>query len=120
MVPNMSRFYAFESWALIVLGAVHVGATFRIYGAFTAQALWFMSAGLLSVLVGALNLLNRTYGRNAPGLRRVCIAANIAVTAFAVASGIFGRASLGAWILVLGIVVPLTVLSCLRMVHDKG
>lgn len=116
----MKRLYAFEGWALVVLGVVHAGATFRIHSVFTAQALWFMSAGLLMVLVGALNLLNRAYGRNAPGLRLVCIAANIAVSAFAVASGILGRASLAAWIVVLGIVVPLTVLSCLRVVHKAG
>jgi hypothetical protein len=113
------RFYTIESWALAVLGAVHMAATFRLFNAFTAQALWFLGGGLLMVVVASLNLLNRPYGGIAPGLRIVCIAANISISAFAVTAGYLGRAGLAQWILVLGIVGPLTVLSCLRRVSER-
>lgn len=115
----MRRLYTIESWALVVLGVTHMAATFHFFSAFTAQALWFLGAGLLMVLVGALNLLNRAYGRTAPGLRLVSIAANVTISIFAVAAGIVGRATLAQWIVVLGIVGPLTVLSCLRSVHEQ-
>jgi hypothetical protein len=115
----LQRIYAIESWALVVLGIVHMSATSRFVGAFTTQALWFLGGGILMVLVGAMNLLNRAYGGRAPGLRLVCIAANITISAFAVAAGYLSRASLLQWIIVLGIVVPLTVLSCSRMVNER-
>ena len=112
----MRRLYIIESWALASLGIAHMAATFRLFEAFDTKALWFMSAGLLMVAVAALNMLNRAYGGIAPGLRVVCIAANVSITVFAVVSGYLGRAGIGQWLLVLGIVVPLTVLSCLRRV----
>lgn len=115
----MRRLYTVESWALVVLGAVHMAATFRLFNAFTPQALWFLGAGLLMVVVASLNLLNRAYGHLAPGLRIVCIVANISISAFAVAAGYLGRAGLTQWILVLGIVGPLTVLSCLRGINER-
>ena len=111
------QFYMVESWALLLLGVLHSGTTFRIHNGYTSQAHWFLSAGLLMVLVAALNLLNRTYGGNAPRLRWVCIGANITITAFSVAGGIVGHAGVMAWVIVLGIVVPLTALSFSRIVN---
>ena len=111
------RVYAVESWALIALGVLHAISTFRLHALYTNQAHWFLGAGVLMVVVGVLNLLNGAYGRVAPGLRFVCIGANVVISVYSVAGGILGRASLVAWILVLGILVPLTVLSCLRVVH---
>jgi hypothetical protein len=57
-----STFYAVISWVLIVLGAVHMTSTLRIYSALTMPALWFFGGGLLIVIGAMLNLLNRTYG----------------------------------------------------------
>ncbi len=111
------QLYVVEAWALMLLGVLHSGSTFRLFSGYTSQAHWFLSAGLLMILVGGLNLLNRAYGRNAPGLRLACIGANILITVFSVAGGILGRAGLLAWIVVLGIVVPLTALSFSRTVN---
>jgi hypothetical protein len=110
-VKTMGVLYAIESWLLVLLGTTHVAATFKFFAALTPQSLWFVSAGLLMILVGALNLLNRAYGRDARGLRWVCIAANIVIAAFAVTAGLMGRAGVVQWIIVLGIVLPLTLLS---------
>ena len=66
------------------------------------------------VSVGALNLLYRANGRSARGLRLVCIGANILIVAFGISVGLLTLASLMSWIVVLGIVVPLTILSSLR------
>lgn len=107
-------FYALLSWAFVALGGLHMVATARFYDSLTQQALWFFAGGLLMVLVAALNLLNRAYGRAAVGLRVVCIGANVVIVAFAIATGVLGEATIGQWILVLGILGPLTVLSTSR------
>jgi hypothetical protein len=116
---RLRQLYTIESWALAVLGAVHMATTFRIFEKFSQPAVWFLGAGLLMVFAAGLNLLNRTYGRIAPGLRIVCIAANISMLTFAVAAGLAGRAGIGQWMLVLGIIGPLVVLSCLRSVNGQ-
>src|SRR5260221_341556 len=72
----LQQFYMVESWALVALGVLHTGSTFRLYNAFTLQAHWFMSAGILMILVGAVNLLNRKYGGGAPALCRIAIGAD--------------------------------------------
>jgi hypothetical protein len=108
---NWRLLYKVESWALAGLGVLHMGATFRFFNALTSQALWFFCGGVLMVLTAALNLVNRTYGSNARGLRIVSAAANLVITAIAVASGIVSHAGPIEWVVVLGIVVPLTVLS---------
>lgn len=82
----------------------------------TSGALWFFSAGVLIALVATLNLLNRTYGGGAPGLRRVCVAANVINLGLAIAGGAVGDARFTQWVIVLAIVVPLTVLSAMPRV----
>ena len=108
--------YAVESWALLALGALHMAGSASRFDAVTSGALWFFSAGVLIVLVAALNLLNRTYGAGAPGLRRVCVAANVVNLGLALAGGAVGRAQFTQWVMVLAIVVPLTVLSAMPRV----
>jgi len=103
--------YAIESWALAALGILHIAATPRYFAELSTQALWFFSGGVLMVLAAALNLLNRTYGTGAPGMRWVCVTTNVVVVAIAVTGGILGHASAAQWVIVLGILGPLTVLS---------
>jgi hypothetical protein len=67
------------------LGLAHIGATFMIYPHWNQAAMWFMSAGLALMYIGALNLLRRQYGAIAPGLRWTCAAANLAMAGFLVA-----------------------------------
>ena len=109
--------YALVTSALAGLGVVHMAATTRYshhHGA--SEALWFFSGGLLMVLAAALNFLNRAYGHLAPGLRWVCVGANVVIMGFTLASGVAGHATAGQWAIVLGILVPLLVLSVSRRV----
>ena len=107
------RVYAALSWAAIGLGLVHVSATPRYSSQTTQAALWFASGGLLMILTGALNLLNRAYGRGVPGLRRVSVATNVVVVAFSVIMGIAGHPTLFEWAVVLGIFGGTLILSLL-------
>lgn len=107
----MRLLYTIESYALIALSVLHMGAAFRFFSALTPQALWFFSAGMLMALVGIVNLLNRNYGQNARGLRLVTIGTNVVMAVFAGATGTLTRASALEWVIVMGIVIPLTLLS---------
>ena len=103
--------YAILSWGIVALGAVHMLATFRIFHTMNNSALWFFSGGITLVLAGSINLLHRTYGPIAPGLRKVCIGTNIFMTIFSVASGIITHAGIAGFTLVLGLLGGVTILS---------
>jgi hypothetical protein len=96
-------------------------ATFRFH-ALTSAALWFFSGGITLVLTGAINLLRRSYGHIAPGLRRVCIGTNIGITIFAVLSGIVTHAGIFSFILVVALVGGATILSLTRrsLIHPTA
>lgn len=106
--------YMMAGWGLALLGAAHMVATVALFDSLTSDALWFLSGGLFMVSVAALNLLNRVYGRGAPGLRATCRAGNVVMAGFALASAVVGRASSGESLLVFGIVGSLVVLSMSR------
>ena len=110
----MTIAYAILSWGIVALGAIHMLATFRIFHTFNNSALWFFSGGITLVLTGTLNLLHRSYGQIAPGLRRVCIVTNILMTVFGVLSGIVTHAGIAGFILVLGLLGGACVLSLSR------
>ena len=110
----MRFLYAFVSWGIVALGAVHMLATLRLFDALTNAALWFFSGGIAMALTGALNLLHRAYGQIAPGLRKVCIGANLLMLAFGTVSGLVGRASMAQLALVLGLIGGATALSLSR------
>jgi len=78
---------------VILLGLTHTIATFFLFAEMNGRALWFASAGLLLIVTGMLNLLNRAYGRAAPGLRWACVATNAAMFVFAILAGHAGAAS---------------------------
>lgn len=108
------RAYAALGWLAIGLGVVHLVATPRYSAQFTQAALWFASGGLLMVLTGTVNLLNRAHGRAAAGLRRVSVAMNIVMTTFGVLMGIAGHPTLFQFAVVVGIFGGLTICSLLR------
>ena len=89
-------------------------ATLHIFHSLNSAALWFFSGGIALALTGALNLLHRTYGHIAPGLRKVCIGTNILMTIFGVLSGVVTHAGIVGFILVLGPIGGATVLSLSR------
>ncbi len=100
----LQRVYAAFAWGMLFLGAVHMAATLRFFDSLTQSALWFMGAGIAIILAGTINLLNRRYGAAAPGLRWVCIGANVLMTAFGLTTGLVGRASLAELVIVVGLV----------------
>jgi len=72
-------------WALVVLGLVHVGATWLLYSELSNRALWFASGGIAMALGGALNLLQRLYAGVARGVSPACVAGNVSLTILAAA-----------------------------------
>jgi hypothetical protein len=109
----MHRLYGGVGMGIIALGILHVAAATRIYPSLTQAALWFASGGLLMALTGAVNLLNRRYGSTAPGLRRVCVATNLAMTAFALCTGLVGGAATTELIVVVGLFAGASVMASL-------
>ena len=110
----MRFLYAFVSWGIVALGAVHMLATLFTFKTLTNDSLWFFSGGIAIALSGALNLLNRAYGLSAPGLRVVCVGTNIVMLAFGIVSGVVSGASIVEFILVLGVVGGAAALSFCR------
>ena len=116
----MRTAYAVLSWLLLAFGLMHIAATPSRFDALTSGALWFVSGGVLMLLVASLNLLNRSYGALAPGIRRVAWAANVVNVVLAIVSGIVGRSGITGWIIVLGILIPLTLLSAVPRAYGVG
>ena len=107
----LHRVYAFFGGTIVALGGLHMLATFRLSASTPAFRLWFFGSGLAMALVGALNLLQRSYGHSAVGLRIVCRAANILLTGFAVAAGAFTGASTAEYIVIVSLVGGALILS---------
>jgi len=105
--------YLILSLCIIAFGLIHIAAAPRLFSHLTTAAVWFASGGLAIMLTGALNLLRRAYGENAPGLRVVCVLANVLMTGFALLAGYVSRASAGQFVLVLALLGGATVLSLL-------
>ncbi len=110
----MKRVYLLLGWGIVALGVIHMLATPRYFKTLTGAALWFFSGGMTIALTGAINLLNRQYGRVAPGLRRVCIGANVMAIAFAAVAGMANRASVGEFALVFALFGGALALSLTR------
>ena len=115
----MSRLYVFIGGAIVALGGLHMLATIRLSASTPVSRLWFFGSGIAIVLVGALNLLHRTYGRSAPGLRMVCRSANVLLTLFSIVGGALTHASIPEHVLVFGLLGGALVLSFMRSVHPN-
>lgn len=113
----MRRAYGTLAWAIILLGAIHMASTPRRFATFNASALWFFSGGMVLLLTGSLNLLNRAYGAIAPGLLWVCRATNVGMLAFSVVGGLVTHGTLAELAVVLGVMGAMTVLSWMRPVR---
>jgi hypothetical protein len=115
----LSRLYAFIGGAVVALGGLHMLTTLRLSASTPAFRVWFVGSGIAMVLVGALNLLHRTYGRSAAGLRMVCRSANVLLTLFAVAAGALTGATIPEYVLVVGLLGGALILSFVRAVHTN-
>ena len=109
----MGLLYFVFSVAIIGLGVIHIAATPHLFPHLTGAAVWFASGGLAIMLTGALNLLRRVYGEIAPGVRLVCVMANVVMTGFALLAGYVSRSSAGQFVVVLGLLGGATVFSLL-------
>jgi len=105
--------YGAAGWGVVILGVVHMLATTRLPLGRGASAVWFCGSGLAMVLAGTLNLLNRSYGLGAAGLRRVCVASNLAMTAFALVAGVVTNAGTLQFAIILGLTGGAAMLSFL-------
>jgi hypothetical protein len=110
----LNRLYAFLGWAIIALGGLHMLATIRLSASTPAFRVWFFGSGLAMALGGALNLLNRSYGRSAPGLRIVCWIANVFLLLLAGFAGIITKASVAEYVLIMGLLGGAFILSLNR------
>ncbi len=107
----VSIIYAVLAWMVVLLGVVHMMATVTYAQQVPRGAVWFFGSGIAMVLTGALNLLSRSYGNTARGLRVFNIANNLGMTAFAAWAGFSTGASSVELAVVVGLVASVTVLS---------
>ena len=110
----MRKTYLVLALGIVALGVVHMLTTFLAFDELNSSALWFFSGGIAMALTGALNVLNRSYGRVAPGLRVVCIGANVVLLSFAAIARVVGRSGVTAYVIILGLVGSTTLLSIIR------
>lgn len=113
-VSILNRLYAFLGWAIVALGGLHMLATIRLSASTPAFRVWFFGAGLAIALGGAVNLLNRTYGESARGLRIVCRIANVLLTLLGAVAGPLTGASAPEYILIMSLLGGALVLSFSR------
>jgi len=85
VLPALLRLYLVAGCALVSIGALQTMFSTLRFDSFDEAALWFATAGLAVSLTGALNLLNVARRREDVPIRRVCVAANILITAVFVA-----------------------------------
>ncbi len=114
MSRTLSLLYALVGWAIAALGGIHMFVTLQLASSTPAFRVWFFGSGMALTLVGALNLLHRTYGRTAPGLRVVCWIANFFMTLFAIVAGMFTNASNAERVVIIGLIGGALILSLVR------
>ena len=107
----MRALYLILTCLIILLGVVHVSATFALFDGLSSRAVWFASGGLAIILTGLINLLNRAYGAAAPGVRCTAIGSNLAMTIFAALAGVAGAASGIQLAIIVGLMAATTLLS---------
>jgi hypothetical protein len=110
----MRRTYLAVGSAIVLLGAIHMFAATRLFAGVTPRAVWFFSGGIAMALVGALNLLNHSYGAIAPGLKWVCLAVNVVMTVFGVVAGTVTGASAAELTVVFCLTGGAAILSALK------
>jgi hypothetical protein len=107
----VSRLYVLVGWGIVALGGLHMFTTFRLATTTPVGRVWFFGSGIAMSLAGALNLLHRTYGKGAPGLRLVCRMANVGLLVFAVVAGRVTHASPAEYLLIVGLLGTALILS---------
>ena len=107
----MRTVYLVVALLIILLGLVHLAASFAIFHELSSRAVWFASGGLAVILTGLINLLNRAYGAAARGVRWAAVGANAVMTLFAALAGFAGAASNAQLVVIVGLMAVATLLS---------
>ena len=107
----MRTLYLMVSLLLAGTGLLHMAATFRYHRQFSAGALWFFGAGLLLVLIGALNLFCRRHAAALPALRSFTFWCNALMCAYTFCSGLATKASVPQMLVLVGAALLASVLS---------
>ena len=84
----MRRLEVILAWLLVALGILQWLATPFFFRRPEEPAFWFFGGGTTLILVGALNLLRRTYGERARGLVFVSVVANLVLAGFWIAMAV--------------------------------
>jgi hypothetical protein len=101
---HLKRAYQGLGTGLVVLGLLHMAATFQAFDTISDAAVWFFGSGIAMALTGVLNLLNVRYGHAASGIRSCCIATNVAMCVFAAVAGVVTNATVPEFAIILGLI----------------
>jgi hypothetical protein len=112
-VKILSFIYAVFAWLIVAIGTLHMLATFRLASGSALGRVWFFGSGMAIALVGALNLLHRTYGGSCLGVRIVCRSANVLLTSLAVVAGTVTGPSVTQCCVVWSLLGGALIISCL-------
>ena len=107
----LSLAYAILAWLLAAIGVLHLATTWQLSSSTAFTRVWFFGSGIAMVQAAALNLLNRSYGHSAAGLRWATRGFNVLLLAFAAVAGTVSGATVVEFIALLGVLAGLLVLS---------
>jgi hypothetical protein len=110
----LGRVYAVLAWLLAALAMLHMATTWRLTSATAFTRLWFFGTGFAMAQTAALNLLHRSYGRTAPGLRWVTRLSNAFILGLTAVGGMVTRAAVGEQVIILAALGLLLALSCVE------
>lgn len=111
----MKRLYLVLALALLALGAVHTIVALGRLSPLSPSRVWFLCGGTVMLVTGALNVLNRSYGRTAGmGMRLTTVAANLVMLSSSILGGIATHATPLQFCLVVAVTGGLSLLSLSR------
>lgn len=64
------------SYAIVVIGIIHIVRTPLLFDTFDVEALWFVSGGLMAIFLGLINILGNNFG-NSRSAQAIWITAGI-------------------------------------------
>jgi hypothetical protein len=114
----MRHLYLVLALLIILLGLVHLVATFSLFDEINSRAIWFASGGVAIIFTGILNLRNRAYGRSARGVRWASFGANAVMTIFAALAGVAGAAADVQLVVIVGLMAAAALMSLMPAASD--
>jgi hypothetical protein len=115
-----STVYAVLAWILAAVAILHMATTWRLNAATAFTRVWFFGSGLAMAQAAAFNLLHRSYGRTAAGLRWTTRACNLLLLGLAAVAGAVTHATLPERVFLLGDLAGLLLLSFTSAAHSEA